>query len=380
MREYINIVENIANLPILPAGMSYKDACDAILRNPYFIHQIDHPDQHMQTAAVENDYRAIAYIKHPTKETQLQAVRNLGAALQYFPPHVVPDDDVVLAAVSRTYASIRYAKNPPRDAIAIAMYHAPKITVDHLLKQKIPIPMDLLERAFANTTTYEEQFEDIISTLYRHSIHIPEHVLETAVRHRVHLLSTIIEKYGPPSVAMQLAACQADEHGHMSAKAAYRTTLIMIHKASMAPIDAVLKPAIDHDSTIVFDSLLRKDIIPSANIACRAISLNKHNLVLFSEFLEDHDHGNIQDLDEILACMEHAVRTNVKYIRFIKHPSESLQQAVIDIDLGLVVHIDHPSANILMQVADADPSLLYKIHPGDDSTRTLIDFIISHHN
>ena len=380
MREYINIVENITNSPILPNGMSYEQACDAILRNPYFIHRIEHPDQHMQTAAVEIDYRAIAYIKHPTKETQLQAVRNLGDALRYFPPHVVPDDDVVLAAVSTHPASIRYAKNPSRDAIAIAMYHAPKVTVYHLLKQQIPIPMDLLERAFANITTYEEQFKYIISVLYRRSIHIPEHVLETAVRHRVHLLHTIIEQYGPPSVAMQLAACQADEHGHMYAKAAYHTTMIMLHDASMAPIDAVLKLAIDYDSTMVFDSLLRKDIIPSADIVCRAISLNSHNLVLFSKFLEDHDHGSIQDLDKILACMEHAVRTNVKCIRYIKNPSESLQQAVIDIDLGLVVHIDHPSVNILIQVADADPSLLYKIHPTDGSTRTLIDFIISHHN
>ena len=378
MREYINIVENVTNALVLPNGMSYEAAYHHVSVNPDFIKSIGYPDQTLQALAVGRDYRSIAHIAHPSKETMLLAARISGYALKFLPATAEPDEDVFQAAVSKNPNSIRYIDNPSHTVVELALYNEPVVTVKHLLQKNITVPMDLLNEVFKSKQLHEYEIIETIKTLCNHTVHIPEHVLMTAVQVKTYFIGTIIDLYGPPSAALQLAASHIDALGNTSIRHAYLTAIIMLEDKDLVPIDRVLIDAMLYDESI-FADLLKKDILPSTDVISRAIELDDENLGILSRFLGDHNvshHGNINEISNLV---DDAVRKNVKFIKFVKNPSDDLQQYVVDADPKLIVYIEHPTVNSLVKAAEYDVRLLDKIKTTDSTTQVLVDFIRSHH-
>jgi hypothetical protein len=379
MREYINIIENINNTLVLPDGIDYEEAYYRVSVNPEFIKSIGNPDQTLQSLAVGRDYRSIAHIAHPSKETMLLAARISGYSLRFLPATAEPDEEVFQAAVSKNPNSIRYVDNPSHKVVEIALYGEPMVTVNHLLQKDIPVPMDLLNEAFKSKRLHDYQIIETITTLCNHTVNIPVHVLMTALQVKTYFIGPIIDLYGPPSAALQLAASHIDEHGKTSIRHAYQTAIIMLDDKDLVPIDQVLIDAMLYDESI-FSDLLKKGILPSTGVILRAIELDGENLGILSRFLNNHNvshHGNI---DEISNLIDDAVRKNVKFIKFVKNPSDDLQQYVVDADPKLIVYIEHPTANSLMKAAEHDVKLLDKIKTTDPNTQVLVDFIRSHHS
>jgi len=79
----------------------------AVKNKSLALHQ--NPTETMQLAAVQQDGRAIQYLKNPSEAIQLAAVQQDGRAIQYLEN---PSEAIQLAAMRRGGKLIRYLKNP----------------------------------------------------------------------------------------------------------------------------------------------------------------------------------------------------------------------------------------------------------------------------
>jgi hypothetical protein len=74
---------------------------------------IKNPSEEVKLAAVKQNGYAVQFIKNPSEEVQLAAVMEHGCAIEYINE---PSEQVQLAAVKKFVVAIKYIKNPSEEA------------------------------------------------------------------------------------------------------------------------------------------------------------------------------------------------------------------------------------------------------------------------
>ena len=77
-------------------------------------------DEQVQMLAVQQNVRAIRYIKEPSDQVQMLAVQHNGYAIKYIKE---PSDQVQMLAVQQNGCSIRYIKEPSNQVQMLAVQH-----------------------------------------------------------------------------------------------------------------------------------------------------------------------------------------------------------------------------------------------------------------
>jgi len=96
---------------------SEEKQLEAVKQNGFTIFTIQYiknPSVNVQLEAVRNHGYAIQFIKNPSERVQIEAVRNHGSAIKYIKN---PSERVQLEAVKQDGCAIKYIKNPSVDII-----------------------------------------------------------------------------------------------------------------------------------------------------------------------------------------------------------------------------------------------------------------------
>jgi hypothetical protein len=270
---------------------SYELQMTAVKQEGQVIRFIKDPSYELQLAAVNQNGNAIQYIKDPSEEVQLAAVNQNGRALQYIK---YPSYELQLAAVNQNGNAIQYIKDPSEEVQLAA------VTQYGRALQYIKDPSEELQLAAVNQNGNAIQY-----------IKDPSEELQLAA---VNQNAYVIKYIKDPSYELQLAAIKQD----------------------------------------AFVIQYIKD--PSYELQLAAIKQNAHAI----QYIKDPSY-------ELQLA---AVNQNGNAIRHFKYPSEELQLAAVNQNGNAIQYIKDPSEEVQLAAVNQNGNAIQHIK---NPTRKVID-------